>query len=153
MLLFTFYFILTYLRFRYSLSFTFHFSLFTFHFYDMNDFPKAERLCNYHSIQALFKQGKSIKKYPLKLIYLPSDKVLTPTQLLISVPKKKLKRAVDRNRIKRLIRESYRKQKHQLSSQDKSYSLALIYMSDELVSYEQIHTLVAALLRQLSLSV
>lgn len=119
----------------------------------MNDFPKTERLCTYHSIQALFKEGKSIKKYPLKLIYLPLDKALTPSQVLISVPKKKLKRAVDRNRIKRLIRESYRKEKHLLSSQDKSYSLALIYMSDELVSYEQIYALVAALLRQLSLSV
>ncbi|EPD29997.1 ribonuclease P protein component [Capnocytophaga granulosa] len=118
----------------------------------MNDFPKTERLCNYHSIQALFKEGKSIKKYPLKLIYLPLDKALTPSQVLISVPKKKLKRAVDRNRIKRLIRESYRKQKHQLSSQDKSYSLALIYMSDELASYEQIYALVGTLLKQLSLS-
>ena len=112
----------------------------------MNDFPKTERLCNYHSIQALFKEGKSIKKYPLKLIYLPLDKALT------SVPKKKLKRAVDRNRIKRLIRESYRKQKHQLSSLDRSYSLALIYMSDELASYEQIYALVGTLLKQLSLS-
>ena len=118
----------------------------------MNDFPKAEKLCNYHRIQALFREGRSIKKYPLKLLYLPADKSITPTQLLISVPKKKLKRAVDRNRIKRLIRESYRKQKHQLSSQDKSYSLALIYMSDELVSYEQIYALVGTLLKQLSLS-
>ena len=118
----------------------------------MNDFPKTERLCNYHNIQALFKEGKSIKKYPLKLIYLPLDKALTPTQVLISVPKKKLKRAVDRNRIKRLIRESYRKEKHLLSSQDKSYSLAHIYMSDELASYEQIYALVATLLKQLSLS-
>ena len=118
----------------------------------MNDFPKAEKLCNYHRIQALFREGRSIKKYPLKLLYLPADKSITPTQLLISVPKKKLKRAVDRNRIKRLIRESYRKQKHQLSSLDRSYSLALIYMSDELASYEQIYALVGTLLKQLSLS-
>ena len=118
----------------------------------MNDFPKTERLCNYHSIQALFKEGKSIKKYPLKLIYLPLDKALTPSQVLISVPKKKLKRAVDRNRIKRLIRESYRMEKHQLSSVDRSFSLAIIYMGQELTTYNQIRPLVAALLKQLSLS-
>ena len=118
----------------------------------MNDFPKTERLCNYHNIQALFKEGKSIKKYPLKLIYLPLDKALTPSQVLISVPKKKLKRAVDRNRIKRLIRESYRMEKHQLSSVDRSFSLAIIYMGQELTTYNQIRPLVAALLKQLSLS-
>ena len=118
----------------------------------MNDFPKAEKLCNYHRIQALFREGRSIKKYPLKLLYLPADKSITPTQLLISVPKKKLKRAVDRNRIKRLIRESYRMEKHQLSSVDRSFSLAIIYMGQELTTYNQIRPLVAALLKQLSLS-
>ena len=118
----------------------------------MNDFPKAEKLCNYHRIQALFREGRSIKKYPLKLLYLPVDKSITPTQLLISVPKKKLKKAVDRNRIKRLIRESYRMEKHQLSSVDRSFSLAIIYMGQELTTYNQIRPLVAALLKQLSLS-
>ena len=118
----------------------------------MNCFPKTDRLYNYHRIQALFEQGKSLKKYPLKLLYLPLDKEQAPTQLLISVPKRKLKRAVDRNRIKRLIRESYRREKNQLSSLEHSYSLAFIYMGQELISYEQMYTLVAALLKQFSLS-
>ena len=116
----------------------------------MSTFPKTEKLCNYHRIQALFKEGKSLKKYPLKLLYLPLDKEAVPTELLISVPKKKLKRAVDRNRIKRLLRESYRMEKHQLSSLEHSYSLAFIYMSQELITYGQMRALVAGLLQQLS---
>ena len=67
-------------------------------------------------------------------------------QVLISVPKRKVRRAVHRNRIKRLIRESYRKQKSLLSS---SYSLAFVYMGTEEISYTQVSQLVDALLKQL----
>ena len=88
-------------------------------------FSKGERLCNYHQIQKLFQEGNSLKKYPIKLLYLAVDSQEINNQVLISVPKRKVRRAVHRNRIKRLIRESYRKQKSLLSS---SYSLAFVYM-------------------------
>ena len=88
-------------------------------------FSKGERLCNYHRIQKLFQEGNSLKKYPIKLLYLAVDSQEINNQVLISVPKRKVRRAVHRNRIKRLIRESYRKQKSLLSS---SYSLAFVYM-------------------------
>jgi ribonuclease P protein component len=109
-------------------------------------FSKGERLCNYHRIQKLFQEGNSLKKYPIKLLYLAVDSQEVNNQVLISVPKRKVRRAVHRNRIKRLIRESYRKQKSLLSS---SYSLAFVYMGTEEVSYPQVSQLVDALLKQL----
>lgn len=109
-------------------------------------FSKGERLCNYHRIQKLFQEGNSLKKYPIKLLYLAVDSQEVNNQALISVPKRKVRRAVHRNRIKRLIRESYRKQKSLLSS---SYSLAFVYMGTEEISYTQVSQLVDALLKQL----
>lgn len=109
-------------------------------------FSKGERLCNYHRIQKLFQEGNSLKKYPIKLLYLAVDSQEINNQVLISVPKRKVRRAVHRNRIKRLIRESYRKQKSLLSS---SYSLAFVYMGTEEISYIQVSQLVGALLKQL----
>ena len=109
-------------------------------------FSKGERLCNYHRIQKLFQEGNSLKKYPIKLLYLSVDSQEVNNQVLISVPKRKVRRAVHRNRIKRLIRESYRKQKSLLSS---SYSLAFVYMGTEEISYTQVSQLVDALLKQL----
>ena len=109
-------------------------------------FSKGERLCNYHRIQKLFQEGNSLKKYPIKLLYLAVDSQEINNQVLISVPKRKVRRAVHRNRIKRLIRESYRKQKSLLSS---SYSLAFVYMGTEEISYTQVSQLVDALLQQL----
>lgn len=109
-------------------------------------FSKGERLCNYHRIQKLFQEGNSLKKYPIKLLYLAVDSQEINNQVLISVPKRKVRRAVHRNRIKRLIRESYRKQKSLLSS---SYSLAFVYMGTEEISYTQVSELVDALLKQL----
>ena len=109
-------------------------------------FSKGERLCNYHRIQKLFQEGNSLKKYPIKLLYLAVDSQEVHHQALISVPNRKVRRAVHRNRIKRLIRESYRKQKSLLSS---SYSLAFVYMGTEEISYTQVSQLVDALLKQL----
>lgn len=109
-------------------------------------FSKGDRLCNYHRIQKLFQEGNSLKKYPIKLLYLAVDSQEVNNQVLISVPKRKVRRAVHRNRIKRLIRESYRKQKSLLSS---SYSLAFVYMGTEEISYTQVSQLVDALLKQL----
>jgi ribonuclease P protein component len=114
-----------------------------------NTFSKAERLCNYHRVNKLFREAKVLKKYPLKLLYTPIDGSTQPTQLLISVPKRLMKKAVDRNRMKRLIRESYRLQKMMLSI-GRTYSLALLYMSKEQLPYREIYVLVGELLKELS---
>ena len=88
---------------------------------------KRYKLCSKTVIASLFESGKQCKKYPflIKYQWLNRPKEV-PFQLVISVPKRTFKRAVDRNRIKRLIREAVRKKKHLLESAltDKQETLA-----------------------------
>ena len=75
-------------------------------------FKKEERIVSNLLIETLFEKGnsQSLSAYPLRAVYLRTEhrKGCAPVQLLISVPKKKFKHAVDRNRVKRQIREAYR---------------------------------------------
>ena len=76
-------------------------------------FNKQEKLKSKKLIEQLFIEGKSVSAYPLKLIYLKIDhNGEYPIKAGVSVSKRKFKSAVDRNRIKRLLRESYRIHKH-----------------------------------------
>ncbi|WP_259343320.1 ribonuclease P protein component [Capnocytophaga canis] len=104
-------------------------------------FSKEEKLCKLEHIQKLFSEGKSVQSFPLKFLYIPIEKRRENTQfqLLISVPKRNFKKAVDRNRIKRLIRESYRLQKHQLATfTNEKYALAFIFTSKDMPTYDLI---------------
>ncbi len=102
-------------------------------------FPKKERLGSKILIDALFKKGASFHLSPFIVKYLPNPQESADChQILISVPKKKFKRAVDRNRIKRLIRESYRLNKPLILNEkiDGQYLLiAYIYHSVEIHSF------------------
>lgn len=72
-------------------------------------FPKKEKLKSKKLIDQLFVEGKSVSNYPIKLIYLKTELPFdVPIQTGVTVPKKNFKSAVKRNRIKRLMRESYR---------------------------------------------
>jgi ribonuclease P protein component len=107
----------------------------------MYSFSKEERLCSKKLIDRLFHSGSSFLLYPFRISWvsepLPAG---TPVQVLISVPKKKFKRAVDRNLLKRRIREVYRLQKSQnlypfLNEHSCSILLGVNYIGKEIGEY------------------
>jgi ribonuclease P protein component len=82
-------------------------------------FSKSQHLCGETTISQLFREGKAFLVFPLRVVYrvekrVEGDKRAT-VRVLTSVPKKQFKHAVDRNRFKRLIREAYRLQQHELN--------------------------------------
>lgn len=98
---------------------------------------KEEKLKSKKIIELLFKEGKRIKSFPIQLIYLPvNHKSEIPIQVGFSVPKRNIKLAVNRNRIKRLLREVYRKQKHLFSIEiNEKYVFMFIYMAKQEINY------------------
>ncbi|HEX6223828.1 MAG TPA: ribonuclease P protein component [Chryseolinea sp.] len=102
-------------------------------------FTKAERLSKEKIIQELFDKGSSFYLFPFKVFFMPnSDSEFPHHQVLISVSKKIFKKAVDRNSIKRRIREGYRLNKNLLSGQNKLV-IAYIYSAKEILPSAQIH--------------
>ena len=106
-------------------------------------FQKNERLCSRTTIQGLFTKGKSFVKYPFRVSYLPLESEdSVHAKILISVSKKRFKRAYKRNRLKRLTREAYRLNKHglleTLDASNKQYAVAFIYLPTELLSYDAV---------------
>lgn len=106
-------------------------------------FPKQEKLCGEIRIGKLFAEGEAFIAYPLRVVYKFSDEPQeSGVKILISVPKKKIKKAVHRNRIKRQIREAYRLNKVALLESclhnDKSLQIAVTYLSDKLPEYKVI---------------
>ena len=101
-------------------------------------FSINERLRSKRSIEKLFNNGRSFVVYPLRTIYLPISGAEDSTAdfaVLISVPKKRIKGAVQRNKIKRLMREAYRLNKHACTYAGETLHIAFMYVSNELVTY------------------
>lgn len=106
------------------------------------NYPKNEKLKSKISIGLLFSEGKSISKYPLRLVYHSGS--LNENEKIkmgVSVSKKNFKKAVDRNHFKRILRETYRLNKHiLLDNLDKPYAFMFFYQTKERLSYEEINT-------------
>lgn len=101
-------------------------------------FKKEEKLKKKKLIGQLFAQGRSLSAYPLKLIYLQTDHDSPyKIQAGVSVSKRNFKKAVDRNRIKRLLREVYRKNKYLIyeSEHTKKHIFMFIYVGKKEESY------------------
>ena len=103
-------------------------------------FPRKEKLKSTKLIESVFAQGTSVSKYPLKLVYcqaeLPED---VRIQVGVSVPKRRFKKAVDRNRIKRLMRECWRLQKSAWSAETgNTYAFMFIYTGKDLPEFYEL---------------
>jgi ribonuclease P protein component len=102
-------------------------------------FRNEEKLKKKILITELFASGKSASVFPLKMIYLQNDHDSPfKIQAGVSVSKRNFKRAVDRNRIKRLMRESYRKKKYLIYNNEdtKKHIMMFIYQGKDEVSYK-----------------
>ncbi len=116
-------------------------------------FRKRERLCSKKRIEALFSAGnRSLAAYPLRAAYVMEEKGSVPAQVFISVPKRIFKRAVDRNRMKRLIREAYRLNKHILwkALEGKHLSLAFLWIGNEVATYATVQAKMRNLLQRIA---
>lgn len=118
-------------------------------------FTKEERLCNKKLIDQLFHNGSSFLCYPYKVSWAITDEPqLYPAQVLIAVPKKRFKKAVDRNLIKRRIREAYRLHKQQylyslLNENDKRIVFSIGFVGKEIAPYDFIEKKMLKLFIQL----
>ena len=102
-------------------------------------FPKEERLKSKKRIQQLFEEGSYLVDFPIKLIYLDTSGLETATKMGVSVPKKNFKSAVHRNRIKRLLRESYRLHRQLIFNKTKRpYALLFLYLGKEIPEYAKV---------------
>lgn len=102
-------------------------------------FPRGERLKSKKRIQQLFEEGSFIVDFPIKLLYLDASGLEVATKMAVSVPKKNFKRAVDRNRIKRLLRESYRlHRQHIFNKTERPYALMFLYLGKEIPEYAKL---------------
>ena len=121
---------------------------------ESNGFAKAERLCSKKAIGALFDgSAKAFTAFPLRAVFrLADNDAGVPVSVLVSVSKKRFKRAVKRNRVKRQIREAYRKNKHPLAAflagRGEALHLAIIYLGNELQDSAKIENRVAELLER-----
>ena len=107
----------------------------------MNRFPKRDKLCGQLRIQHLYQTGNKLVAWPLRMTYLPS----TSTQVLIWAPKSLFKHAVDRNRLRRQMREAWR-----LADKPAAhYQLAINYIDKQMQPYSVIEKAMHKLIRKL----
>ncbi|WP_396162584.1 ribonuclease P protein component [Flavobacterium sp.] len=103
-------------------------------------YPKIEKLKSKTSIDLLFSEGNSVSKFPLRLVYVENKEANAPLlKIGVSVSKKYFKRAVDRNYFKRVLRETYRLNKHLLiDSLEKPYAVMFFYQTKEHLTFQEI---------------
>ena len=101
---------------------------------------KSERLCSEKIISGLFRPGFFIKGQPVQFNYNFLEHSDTPVKVLFVVSKKRIRTAVNRNRVKRMLRELYRLNKHALydALSGKNLAIAVIYNQNKVLSYKEL---------------
>ena len=101
-------------------------------------YSNKEKLKSKKLIEKLFAEGRAVSVFPLRLIYLKEGET---NNVGVSVSKRNFKKAVDRNRIKRLLREAYRHNKNMLIDNNVSgYALMILYISKDIPDYDLVNS-------------
>lgn len=117
---------------------------------------KKEKLCSQIAIDTLFARGEGVQSaiaYPVRAIWRqnPRRHSDSPIAFMISVPKRRLRHAVDRVQMRRRIREAYRLNRLDINlPEDSRLDLALIYVADKIMPYDAVSTAVTRLLQSIS---
>ena len=112
-------------------------------------FRKAERLSGRKRISKLFSGGQRLHSGPLTLIWVDLRDSDVPAKVLFSVPKARFKRAVDRNLLKRRMRESFRLRNRKVGGEWRKMALAFVYRGKTMSDFETIKASLGELLKQL----
>ena len=119
-------------------------------------FKKSEHLCRLSEIERLFSAGsRSATVFPVRIVYrtVKAEDGEPPVKVLVSVAKRRLRHAVDRNRAKRQLREAYRLQKATIYDAllcEQAIHLGLIWMADKPMESHRIHTAIGTLLERVA---
>jgi ribonuclease P protein component len=121
-----------------------------------NSFGKTERLSSAKVIEKLFENGRKFSNYPFRIFWKVTDRnESTEIKVLVSVPKKFFSKAVERNLIKRRIREAYRKNKQILyngikTNSSQSIELAFIYAGKDIIEYHELEIKIISALQNIA---
>lgn len=118
-----------------------------------NTFPKSEKLCGQLRIAALYKSGRRFVAFPMRVSFLATEGVGEPPKVLIWAPKSLFKHAVDRNHLRRLMREAYRLNNQPLldfcEERGISLQLAFNYLDKEKRTQDEISAAMQKAIRKL----
>lgn len=117
-------------------------------------FSKKERLKNKIEIESLFSEGNRFFEYPFNVIWKLDSNSDSTLKIAVSVPKKKIPNATDRNKIKRLVREAFRKNKtiiqQPLEAKNVKLHLMLVYSQSSIISMSEIEDKISVTLQRLA---
>mgnify|MGYP001196469982 CR=1 FL=1 len=117
-------------------------------------FSKKERLKNKIEIESLFSEGNRFFEYPFNVIWKLDSNSDSSLKMAVSVPKKKIPNATDRNKIKRLVREAFRKNKtiiqQPLEAKNVKLHLMLVYSQSSIISMSEIEDKISVTLQRLA---
>lgn len=115
-----------------------------------NTYNKQEKLKSKKRIELLFEEGRSVKAFPLRMVFLETPLPLEEVSIQagVSVSKRNHKLAVTRNRIKRLMRETYRLNKNKIDTKGTTFAVMIIYTSRDVLSFEEINKATIKLLKR-----
>ena len=121
-------------------------------------FPKSQKLCGSKAIEQLFVSGQGFSRYPLRAIYsfAPLRSGEQVCRVMVSVSKKRFKHAVDRNRVKRLVREAFRLNRAPLNAalqtlpQNMAFRLAFVFVGKDMPDYKAVEHAICQIVDKLS---